>query len=93
MIGDVVTIFYSNGKEIGTCCADAGLIGVFPLVDILNYNPKFEEYLLKSWCVARINNSIGTAQIKILFDEEAYAFCYNVLGHGNIDFSGSYSGF
>jgi len=104
LIGDVTTTIYKIDNNIdinkdflkifaqpqlGTCTADAGLIGVFDLNEVLQYDPNFStKYLSKAWCVARINNFTGTVQIKIAFDFINYEFFYYVEGLGNINFIG-----
>ena len=108
LIGDVTTTIYQRNNidmnknflkifaqpKLGTCTADAGLIGVFDLNEVLEYDPNFaNNYLSKMWCVARINNFTGTVQIKIAFDFINYEFFYYVEGLGNINFIGIMTGF
>lgn len=55
----------SNNKAIGSFCADAGLVGVFNLQEMLKYNKEeIERFLEKSsWCYTIIKGFTGTAQI------------------------------
>ena len=109
LIGDVTTTFYKNDinidmnkdflklfqqPELGTCTADAGLIGVFKLDDVLGYDSNFKDnYLSKDFLVMQINNFTGTVQIKVAFDFSNYEFFYYVEGLGNINFIGLMTSF
>lgn len=101
LIGDVVSTFYNTKmqpnfqwnnptyKKLGTCTADAGLIGVFPLNDVLEYNNKdFNQRYLNTKLVMQIDNFSGTVQIKTIFDIISYDIFFYVEGIGNIDFIG-----
>lgn len=66
------TTFDLNTKEeIGGFCADAGLVSVFLLDDILRYNPDYKDHLEKSWCATHIKDFKGTVQfvVKEVTDE------------------------
>lgn len=52
-------------EEIGGFCADAGLVSVFLLEDILRYNPEYKDHLEKSWCATHIKNFKGTVQFVV----------------------------
>lgn len=57
------TTFDLNTKEeIGSFCADAGLVSVFLLDDILRYNPDYDDHLKKHWCATHIKDFKGTVQ-------------------------------
>ena len=44
------TVFdLDTGEEIGEFCADAGLVSVFLLGEVLRYNPDFDWYKTKPW--------------------------------------------
>lgn len=60
------TLFNMANKEsIGNFCADAGLVGVFNLQEMLIYNKyQIEQFLKESpWCYTIIKGFTGTAQI------------------------------
>lgn len=48
-------------KTIGKFCADAGMVCVVHLKDVLKHNPKFEDEFIKThdWCVAVIRGFKG----------------------------------
>lgn len=75
------TTFNSNtNEEIGNFCADAGMVGVFLLDEVLEYNPDFTEYIKKTWTTTVIKDFHGT--VKIAREGETVY----VLGEGNINF-------
>jgi len=52
------------GIKIGDFCADAGMVCVCELSNILEKNPKFQEFIDKhEWCVCVIPNFEGTVKI------------------------------
>lgn len=51
-------------KELGQFCADAGMVGVFLLSEVLNYNPKFDHHTEKPWTTTLIKNFKGTVYIE-----------------------------
>lgn len=69
-------------KYIGEFCADAGLVSVFLLDEVLKYNPEFDYHINRKWTTTWIKNFKGTVQYKVHVDEEdndgifpeAYAF-------------------
>ena len=78
--------------EIGDFCADAGLVGVFVLDKVKEYNPEFiDNYMTKKGLVTLINNFKGTVQIKVDYINES--FKVYVEGKGNINFYGVQTGF
>lgn len=78
---EVITPY--EGTYIGGFCADAGLVGVFLLDEILNYNPEWESWIDKhSWCATIIEDFKGEVEYYIdKVDEEAH-----IVGTGNINF-------
>lgn len=74
-----------TGKEIGKFCADAGLVGVFLLEEVLAYNPDFDYYIKKPWTTTWIKDFDGDIEIEVVEnkygDEEV-----RVIGNGNINF-------
>lgn len=94
-------------KPIGHFCADAGLVGVFILDEILEYNPKFDYHLNKEWTTTLIKNFTGD----IWFEKHHHEGIYedttdwhdkgdiweedsiHVVGKGNINFITKQTGF
>lgn len=88
-----------KNKKIGSFCADAGLVGVFYLNEILKYNPDYNDHLDKDgWCATWIKDFHGEVMVQTLpinkyrqypdrvpngWDDEA-----RVVGTGNINFIG-----
>ncbi len=66
-----------NGNELGTFCADAGMVCVFLLEDVLKYNPSLE---LPEHIATIIPNFEGTVSITLT----DFAV---ITGEGNINFS------
>lgn len=71
LYGDWSCTVYSsdNGKEIGTFAADAGMVGVYLLDEVLKYNPEFDYH---SWTVAHIKDFSGTVQFVVAHTEGTY---------------------
>ena len=71
------------GKAIGEFCADAGLVGVFLLDEILAYNPDWKSWIEEhSWCATIIENFEGEVEYYIdKVNKEAH-----IVGTGNINF-------
>lgn len=60
------TVFNSDtNKAIGSFCADAGMVSVFLLIEILAYNPKFDYHTEKPWTTALIKDFKGTVSIVV----------------------------
>ena len=72
-----------EGKAIGGFCADAGLVGVFLLDEILAYNPEWKSWIEEhSWCATIIENFEGEVEYYIdKVDKEAH-----IVGTGSINF-------
>ena len=72
-----------EGEYIGGFCADAGLVGVFLLDEILAYNPDWKSWIEEhSWCATIIENFEGEVEYYIdKGDKEAH-----IVGTGNINF-------
>lgn len=72
-----------GGKAIGGFCADAGLVGVFLLDEILAYNPDWESWIEEHpWCATIIEDFEGEVKYYIdKVDKEAH-----IVGTGNINF-------
>lgn len=60
------SVFDANTKEeIGNFCADAGLVSVFLLDEILKYNPAFDYHINKKWTTALIKDFKGTVKFVV----------------------------
>lgn len=72
-----------EGKYIGEFCADAGLVGVFLLDEILAYNPEWKSWIEEHpWCATIIKDFEGEVEYYIdKVDEDAH-----IVGTGNINF-------
>lgn len=102
------TTFNSNTNEtIGEFCADAGMVGVFILDEVLAYNPDFKEYLDKKWTTTVIENFTGDVWFEVHHHEGVYEDdtswhkkgqkwendSVHVVGKGNINFITEQTGF
>lgn len=91
------TTFNSDtGEEIGGFCADAGMVSVFDLAEVLNYNPEFDFHINRKWTTTLVKDFKGTVQIVInrisgTYDEDTSYhkkgdkwedFAVKVIGHG-----------
>ena len=74
---------FCESKDIGGFCADAGLVGVFLLDEILAYNPNWKSLIEEhSWCATIIENFEGEVEYYIdKVNEEAH-----IVGTGSINF-------
>lgn len=72
-----------EGEYIGEFCADAGLVGVFLLDEILAYNPEWKSWIEEHpWCATIIEDFEGEVEYYIdKVDEEAH-----IVGTGSINF-------
>ena len=81
------TTFNSDTKEpIGEFCADAGMVGVFLLDEVLKYNPKFNYHIERPWTTTLIKDFEGEVNI-VERDGKV-----QVIGKGNINFIGRQTG-
>lgn len=73
----------NEGKAIGEFCADAGLVGVFLLDEILAYNPDWKSWIEEhSWCATIIRDFEGEVEYYIdKVNKEAH-----IVGTGSINF-------
>lgn len=89
------TTYNSDTKEvIGEFCADAGLVSVFLLDEVLKYNPDFDYHIKRPWTTTLIKDFDGDIEIKIV-EYEYFSEYHNkiikdkevrVIGTGNINF-------
>lgn len=108
MYGDwFCTTFNSDTKEpIGKFCADAGLVAVFLLDEVLKYNPDFDYHIERPWTTTLIKDFDGEVNFEIVHTEGVYeedtSWCkkgekweddsVQVIGKGNINFIGKQTG-
>lgn len=72
---------------LGSFCADAGMVCVVYLEDVLKFNPNFEEWAkTHSWCVTIIEDFDGDIEYEVDENGEAH-----IVGIGNINFYTSQS--
>lgn len=83
-------------EEIGEFCADAGLVSVFLLDEVLKYNPDFDYHKKRTWTTTLIPDFKGTVQFVIEHEEGVYEedseywnagdkwedYSVHVIGHG-----------
>ena len=83
-------------EEIGAFCADAGLVSVFLLDEVLKYNPDFDYHKEKDWTTTLIPDFKGTVQFVVEHQEGVYEdtteyhkagdrwedYSVHVVGHG-----------
>lgn len=82
------TTFNSDTKEIiGKFCADAGLVAVFLLDEVLKYNPNFDYHIKKPWTTTLIKDFDGEVNFEVRNGG------VKVIGKGNINFIGTQTGF
>ena len=75
--------FNSDTKEpIGRFCADAGLISVMSLDEVLKYNPDYDCDLKESFTATIIRDFYGTVQFVVRQDESKEEYYLEVIGHG-----------
>ena len=90
IVGDwVCNVIEDSGEVLGTFTADAGLVGVFLLDEILEHNPDFKEYT-NPVCYTIIRNFDG--DVEIIEDVEMGSNVF-VSGLGNINFQSVFVGF
>jgi len=72
-------------NSIGQFCADAGLVGVFLLSEVLQYNPSFNYHTERPWTTALIKDFDGDIWFEVYeeYDEEyGYDYTVHVVGKG-----------
>lgn len=101
------TTFDSDTKEcIGEFCADAGMVAVFLLDEVLKYNPDFDYHIKRPWTTTFIKDFDGEVNFKVVHTEGKYEEDteywnkgdkwendeVHVIGKGNINFVGRQTG-
>lgn len=80
--------FNSNTKKkIGDFCADAGMVAVFLLDEVLRYNPDFDYHTDRPWTTTLIRDFHGTVELHRDGED------VTVIGKGNVNFVGKQTGF
>jgi len=90
IIGDWSCTVYNtdNHRKIGEFCADAGMVSVLLLNEVLQYNPSFDYHINRKWTTALIKNFKGTVQFvvhEVHFEyngEDHVGYEVEVVGHG-----------
>ena len=79
---------FTQNHTYGKFCADAGMVCVVYLHELLQVNPNFQKWVDEHpWCVTVINNFDGDVTYEIEENDEAH-----IVGMGNINFYTSQSG-
>ena len=84
IIGDWSWITYDSdtGDLLGKFCADAGLVCVCLLDEVLKFNPDFKYWALAHpWCVTIIKDFDGYIEYEVDENDE-----FHIVGKGNINF-------
>lgn len=84
-------IYPKSHRKIGNFCADAGLVAVFLLEDILKYNPDYNIESEKEYAATLIKNFHGTVMLECT--GEGWDKTVQVVGDGNINFESRQTGF
>lgn len=77
-----------TGKTLGAFCADAGLVCVVLLEEVLKYNPDFDCHLNNPRTTTWIKNFDGEVDFEVSEEEEV-----SVVGKGNVNFYTLQTGF
>lgn len=77
-----------NIEKIGHFCADAGMVAVFLLDEVLKYNPDFDYHINREWTTTLIKDFDG--EINYYVDDEDDA---HIIGVGNVNFFTTQTGF
>lgn len=101
------TTFDSDtGEPIGRFCADAGMVAVFLLDEVLKYNPDFDYHTERPWTTTLIKDFDGEVYFKVVHEEGVYEDdsewwkkgdkweddSVEVVGKGNVNFVGKQTG-
>lgn len=80
-----------TGEEIGEFCADAGMVAVFLLDEVIKYNPDFDYHTNKPWTTTLIKDFEGEVDFEVIDDEYGEPEL-QVVGKGNVNFVGKQTG-
>lgn len=95
-----------TNEKIGEFCADAGMVAVFLLDEVLKYNPDFDYHTERPWTTTLIKDFDGEVDFVVVHTEGEYEEdseywnkgdkweddAVRVIGKGNIDFVGLQTG-
>ena len=82
------TVYNSDTHEkLGEFCADAGMVAVFLLDEVLKYNPDFDYHINRPWTTTLIKDFDGDVIFEVVENE------VRVVGKGNVNFIGLQTGF
>ena len=82
-----------NDEVLGEFCADAGLVAVFLLDEVLAYNPDFDYHVERPWTTTLIKDFDGDIEINTVeINEDDYDIEVRVIGTGNINFYNTQTG-
>lgn len=79
------TTFDMDTKEaLGRFCADAGLVSVFLLDEVLKYNPDYDWHITKPYTATVIKDFKGTVQFVVKYRKrgDGEEYYVEVIGHG-----------
>lgn len=76
------TTYNQHNKSIGTFCADAGLVSVLLLDEVLKYNPDYDDHINNQHCVTVIKDFKGTVQVIVKEDKEYNEYNLFIIGKG-----------
>jgi hypothetical protein len=76
---------------LGEFCADAGMVAVFLLDEVLAYNPDFDCHLESPWTTTWIKDFDGEIEIDVMNSIEGEEVV--VVGRGNVNFHTAQTGF
>ena len=96
-----------TGEPIGEFCADAGMVAVFLLDEVLKYNPDFDYHINRTWTTTLIKDFDGEVNFEVRHTEGIYEDTTEwhkkgdkwtsddvvVVGKGNINFETHQTGF
>lgn len=71
-----------TNKALGKFCADAGMVGVFLLSEVLAYNPQFNYHIDKPWTTTLIKDFKGLVYIERTKISKEYYDRIRVIGEG-----------
>lgn len=89
------TTFDSDTKEkLGAFCADAGMVAVFLLDEVLKYNPDFDWHETRPWTTTLIKSFDGDVRFEVDYSPNEYGeAALSIVGTGNINFETHQTGF
>ncbi len=77
-----------NIEKIGHFCADAGMVAVFLLEEVLKYNPDFDYHINRGWTTTLIKDFDGEVSYYVDNEDDAH-----IIGTGNVNFFTTQTGF